>query len=122
MLALTRIEQIPAFVFFHDTLTLPTQVPPDSGELRSHKLRALVLRLAESHRMAFFAQAVLLLEGPSDEIIANGLIARLDLQLPAGGAQIVPVTGKGSVGESAKLFRMMGQACGCPCGLGRTCR
>jgi hypothetical protein len=54
-----------------------------------------------------FAERVLLVEGPSDEVIATQLARRLDLHLLARNAQILPVTGKGEFGEAAKLFEVM---------------
>jgi hypothetical protein len=57
--------------------------------------------------MAMFAERVLLVEGPSDEIIATQLARRLGLRLLARNAQILPITGKGEFSEVARLFRLM---------------
>jgi predicted ATP-dependent endonuclease of OLD family len=60
-------------------------------------------------RMAFFARTVLLVEGPTDEIIINALASRLELSIAGAGCQIVPVTGKGEIPEAAKLFKLAGK-------------
>jgi hypothetical protein len=59
--------------------------------------------------MAVFAERVLLVEGPSDEIIASQLATRLNQRMLARNAQILPVTGKGEFPEVAKLFRLIGK-------------
>ncbi len=109
MLPLRRIGDLPNLVFFRDTNTPPRQVPYDSDVLQRRNLIALITRLGESHRTAFFASTVLLVEGPSDEIVLGALAARLDLSLGGAGVQIVPVIGKGEILETARLFRLMGK-------------
>ncbi len=100
---LTRI------VFFTDAATPPLQVAPDAGELRHRKLQALLARLGENHRAAFFSSCTLLVEGPGDVIICNALDRGLDLYLGAAGTQIVPVIGKGLMPVVAKLMRLIGK-------------
>lgn len=109
MLRMRRLEQISNVVFFSNAITPPRQIPPAAGELQSRNLRALVARLNETHRMAFFAPTVLLVEGPSDEIILSGLTSQLGLPLAGRGVQIVPVTGKGEIVDAAKFFSLMGK-------------
>lgn len=107
MLPLRRISELPTIVFFNSVRQPPAQVPFDSDILRRGKLAAMVGRLSSTHRMALFAERLLLVEGVSDEIIATQLARRLDLRLLAGNAQIVPVLGKGELVEAAKLFRLI---------------
>lgn len=109
MLPLRRIADLPSLVFFTTADTAPKQVAPDTGELKSRRMTALVTRLGGSHRAALFATTVLLVEGPSDEIVVDALAARFDRSLGGSGAAIVPVTGKGEIPETAKLFRLMGK-------------
>lgn len=109
MLPLRRIADLPNLVFFTDARTAPRQVSPEAGELKRRRLAALVARLGESHRAAFFASTVLLVEGPSDEIVVSALAARFNRSLAGAGAQIVPVIGKGEMSETARLFRLMGK-------------
>jgi predicted ATP-dependent endonuclease of OLD family len=73
MLPLRRIAELPKLVFFTDIRTVPRQVSPEAGELKRRGLGALMARLGESHRAAFFAPIVLLVEGPSDEIVVSAL-------------------------------------------------
>jgi hypothetical protein len=107
ILPLRRIDELPTIVFFNSVRQAPAQVPSDADILQRVKLAALVARLSTTHRLAMFAERVLLVEGPSDEIIATQLARRLDLRLLARNAQILPITGKGEFGETAKLLRLM---------------
>ena len=109
MLPLRRLSDVASLVFFRDRRTLPVQVNKNAGELKNRKLGALISRLSENHKLAFFAQNVLLVEGPTDEIIVSGLSQTLDRQLLSANTQIVPVTGKGEFAETIKLFRLMGK-------------
>ena len=93
--------------FFNSVRQSPAQVPEDAEILERTKLAAMVARLSTTHRMAMFAERVLLVEGPSDEIITTQLARELGLRLLARNAQILPVTGKGEFAEAAKLFRLM---------------
>ena len=43
--------------------------------------------MSESHKTAFFAQRVLLVEGPSDEIIVAGLAVAIEHSLLGGNTQ-----------------------------------
>lgn len=109
MLAVSSVGDLPRTVFFSDSQRLPVQLPADASELKSRKVSGLVARLGTTHRLAFFADTVLLVEGPSDEIIATQLAEAIDHPLLPLNAQIVPVTGKGEFLEVAKLFRAMGK-------------
>lgn len=107
LLPLRGICELPRIVFFNTVREPPTQIPGDADILKRSKLAAMVARLSTTHRMAMFAERVLLVEGPSDEIVTTQLARRLDLRLLARNAQILPVTGKGEFCETAKLFRLM---------------
>lgn len=107
LLPLRSVNELPALIFFNSARSAPTQVPANAEILKRMKLTALVARLSATHRLAMFAERVLLVEGPSDEIVATQLARRLDLRLLARNAQILPVTGKGEFIEAAKLFRLM---------------
>ncbi|WP_197729837.1 ATP-dependent nuclease [Rhizobium ruizarguesonis] len=107
MLSLRRSDELPSIAFFNSVSTPPAQVHVGDALLKRKKLGALVARLSTTHRMAMFAERVLLVEGPTDEVIATQLARRLDLHLLARNAQILPVIGKGEFGEAAKLFEMM---------------
>lgn len=107
LLPLRSVNDLPALMFFNSVRSAPTQVPADADILKRAKLAALVARMSATHRLAMFAERVLLVEGPSDEIVATQLARRLELRLLARNAQILPVTGKGEFIEAAKLFRLM---------------
>lgn len=107
LLPIRTAKELPALVFFNSVRSAPAQVPKDADILKRAKLTALVARLSATHRLAMFAERVLLVEGPSDEIVLSQLARRLDLRLLARNAQILPVTGKGEFIEAAKLFRLM---------------
>jgi hypothetical protein len=96
-------------VLFSERQTQPVQIPTSAGELQSRKLAALVARLSENHKLAFFARSVLLVEGPSDEIVVSALSLKLEHPLLGSNTQVVPVTGKGQIAETVKLFRLMGK-------------
>jgi len=107
LLPLRTLNELPFISFFNSVRQPPTQVESDAEILKRAKLAALIARLSTTHRMAMFAERVLLVEGPSDEIIATQLARCLDLRLLARNAQILPITGKGEFVEATKLFRLM---------------
>ncbi|WP_186420790.1 AAA family ATPase [Bosea sp. CS1GBMeth4] len=107
LLPLRKISELPRIAFFNSAYQAPAQVPAEADILKRTKLAALVARLSTTHRMAMFAERVLLVEGPSDEIIVTQLARHLNLRLLARNAQVLPVTGKNEFSEAAKLFRLM---------------
>jgi len=109
MLSVRSVEDISNLVFFTDSKTLPIQIHSENPILKSRKLISLVARLSETHRLAFFATTILLVEGPSDEIIAMQLARANNHPLMPVNAQIIPVTGKGEFIEVVKLFAAMGK-------------
>jgi len=111
MLEIRRPEHLTRLVFFQDAKTHPKQIKETAAELGSKAISGLLARMGESHRAAFFARRLLLVEGPSDEIITHALAAKLDLPLDAAGTQIVPVIGKGEMGAVRKLFALAGKQC-----------
>jgi AAA domain, putative AbiEii toxin, Type IV TA system len=109
MLSLRQLADVPTCVFFTGPSVVPKQLSPSDGALNSKALRALFARIGDSHRQAFFATTVLLVEGPSDEITAGALSSRLDIPLGASSAQVVPVLGKDEMVDTATLFRLIGK-------------
>lgn len=104
MLPLRRIEELSKIIFFNSAQRVPAQIESKSEILKSRKLTALIARLSATHRTAMFAEHVLLVEGPSDEIIVTQLARKFGLRMLARNAQILPVTGKGEFIEAAKLL------------------
>jgi hypothetical protein len=109
MLDVRHVKQLSNMVFFQDLTSLPRQIAAAEPQLRSRAIGGLLARMGETHRVAFFAQRLLLVEGPSDEIIANALASRFDLPIDAAGTQIVPVIGKGEMPAVRKLFALIGK-------------
>ena len=107
MLPLRKVEDLPSMVFFNSINQPPVQIPTAAAILDRSKLAMLVSRLSTSHRMAMFAERVLMVEGLSDEVISVQLARRLALRMLARNAQILPVGGKEEFPEAAKLFRLM---------------
>jgi hypothetical protein len=106
---LSKPSDLLSLVFCSDISKNPTQIPADSGELQNRKIAALIGRMGQEHKLALFASSPLLVEGPSDVIVGSSVARRLDLQLEAGGSQILPVIGKGQFAIVCKLFRLMGK-------------
>lgn len=100
---------IPNIIFCQELETAPVQVPVDAGELLGDKLAGLIARMGQEHKLAFFSKSPLLIEGPSDSIICNSLARRFDLNIEAGGSQLLPVIGKGQFPIVVKLFRLAGK-------------
>jgi hypothetical protein len=107
MMPLRRLDELPKILFFASARQAPTQIAPDADILKRTKLAALIARLSTTHRIAMFAEHILLVEGPSDEIVASQLARKLGLRLLARNAQILPIIGKGDFIEATKLFRLI---------------
>jgi predicted ATPase len=111
MLQVRRPEHLTRLIFFESTSVDPKQVNATAPELAAKSISGLLARMGESHRAAFFARRLLLVEGPSDELIAQALAVKLDLPLDAAGTQLVPVIGKGEMAAVRKLFALTGKDC-----------
>ncbi len=109
ILTLRSASDLPRIVFFNDSANLPVQIKETAPELKNAKLRSFIARLTATHRLAFFAKHVLLVEGPSDEIIVSQLARTVQHPLLPANTQIVPVTGKPEFVEAMRLFELMGK-------------
>ncbi|NTX26519.1 AAA family ATPase [Burkholderia pyrrocinia] len=109
MLRLRTVSDLPSVVFFTRRTVAPVQISPLDPILQRRKLAAFVGRIAETHKAAFFSETVLLVEGPSDEIIVNALERSLNYSLPGNGVSVLPVIGKGEFSETLRLFRLIGK-------------
>ncbi|HGO5857401.1 TPA: ATP-dependent endonuclease [Mannheimia haemolytica] len=109
MIKLSKTDDLLSFIFCNDLKEEPIQIPNDAGELKNEKIKSLVARLGQEHKLALFSKTPLLVEGPSDVIICNSLSDKLYLNLEAAGSQILPINGKGAMPETVKLFRLMGK-------------
>lgn len=108
-LRVDKPQDISRLVFCYDLSQEPVQVSAEADELKSGKLAALVARMGQEHKLAFFAKSPLLVEGPSDSIICGSLANRLDIHIEAGGSQLLPVIGKGQFPVVVKLLRLTGK-------------
>ncbi|NOZ35742.1 MAG: AAA family ATPase [Chlorobi bacterium] len=106
---LNSVEQLACIVFCKDILNDPIQIDPSIGEFQSKKLKALLTRLGQEHKLALFCHTPLLVEGPSDQILCSAISRKLSLNLEAAGSQILPVTGKGQFPVVVKLMRLIGK-------------
>lgn len=106
-LPLSSLADLPAIVFFGGDADC-RQIDPADGLLQSLKLKEFVARTSLSHRQALFAERILLVEGPSDEIVAARAARRLGLKIEARNTQILPALGKGEFREARKLFTAIG--------------
>lgn len=106
---LSSVEQLACIVFCKDILKDPVQIDPNIEEFKGKKLKALLTRLGQEHKLALFCHTPLLVEGPSDQIMCSAISRKLSLNLEAAGSQILPVTGKGQFPVVVKLMRLIGK-------------
>lgn len=109
MIRLSKADDLLSFIFCNDLKEDPMQIPSDAGELKNQKIKGLIARLGQEHKLTLFSKTPLLVEGPSDVIICNSLSDKLYLNLEAAGSQILPINGKESMPETVKLLRLMGK-------------
>ncbi len=105
-LPLRSLAGLPGIVFFGGDVDC-RQIDPADGLLLSSKLGDFVARISLSHRQALFAERILLVEGPSDEIVAARTARLLGLKIEAR-TPILPALGKGEFREARKLFTEIG--------------
>jgi hypothetical protein len=108
MVIFRQLSDISNSVFFTSPDIPPVQIAATDGILESKILLRVFARVAPSQRDAFFAKTILLVEGPSDEIIATSLASRLGISLGSSSTQIVAVMGKDELVEIAKLSAQWG--------------
>lgn len=109
MLRILKCEDLLNLVFCHGLDTAPVQIPPEAGALQNKKVRALVARLGQEHKLSLFCKKPLLVEGPSDALISSFLSQKLELHLEASGSQILPVIGTGQMPVVSKFMRLLGK-------------
>lgn len=107
---LNSVEQLSSIVFCKDINQAPIQIDPTIPDFQNRKLKALLTRLGQEHKLALFCHKPLLVEGPSDQIICSALSRKLELNLEAAGSQILPITGKGQFPVVVKLMRLIGKS------------
>ncbi|OOF46114.1 AAA family ATPase [Rodentibacter trehalosifermentans] len=109
MIKLSKTDDLLSFIFCNDLKEEPVQIPTNADELKNKKIKGLIARLGQEHKLALFSRIPLLVEGPTDVIVCNTLSDKLYLNLEAAGSQILPINGKEAIPETVKLFRLMGK-------------
>ncbi|HAT05391.1 MAG TPA: AAA family ATPase [Aeromonas salmonicida] len=109
MFKINEPSDLPSIIFCDGISKTPVQIPADAGELNSRKVKELIARLGQEHKLALFSKRPLLVEGPSDIFICSALSNAFNIHLEAAGSQLLPVMGKGQMPIVAKLFRLMGK-------------
>lgn len=109
MLKISNADSLLNFIFCNDLKEAPIQIDSNTGELKNQKVKGLIARLGQEHKLALFSKTPLLVEGPSDVIICNALTDKLYLNLEASGSQILPINGKEAIPETVKLLRLIGK-------------
>ena len=111
MLRILCPNDLNKLVFFINENTPPFQIESEAPELKETSVKAFLPRIGESHKLVFFCPKAILIEGPSDEIVCNGLASKFTLSLGAAGAQTVPLGGKGEIPTILKLFQKIQRKC-----------
>ncbi|WP_447529692.1 ATP-dependent nuclease [Vreelandella sp. TE19] len=109
MLRITKPSDLTSLIFCHDLDKPPVQLNPNDEQLKNKKLQALIARLGQEHKLSLFCRRPLLVEGPSDVMIASFISNKLELHLEAAGSQLLPVIGKGQMPVVAKFMRLIGK-------------
>ena len=110
MLRISKPADLTSLIFCHDLDKPPVQLEPDNAQLKNKKLQALIARLGQEHKLSLFCRKPLLVEGPSDVMIASFVSNKLELHLEAAGSQLLPVIGKGQMPVVTKFMKMIGKA------------
>ena len=109
MFKINKPSDLPSIIFCHGISQSPVQIPIDAGELSNRKVKELIARLGQEHKLSLFSKRPLLVEGPSDTFVCSALSNVFNIHLEAAGSQLLPVIGKGQMSVVAKLFRLMGK-------------
>ncbi|MCP2053521.1 UNVERIFIED_ORG: hypothetical protein J3D59_003381 [Pseudomonas fluorescens] len=109
MFKISKPSDLSNLIFCQDIKEDPTQIDPEAGELKNKKVKALVSRLGQEHKLSLFSNRPLLVEGPSDVIICTAIASKLERHLEAAGSQLLPVVGKGQIPTTMKLLRLLGK-------------
>jgi hypothetical protein len=109
MVPLRKPEDITSIKFINSLNEPPTEVSPDAPQLKWKDLPDQLRGLQRFYRAALFGQTILLVEGQSDDIIVNSLAQRLNLPLAGTGVQVLAATGKDTMPNLYKLFRLLGK-------------
>ena len=109
MLYINEPEDLSSLIFCYDLNSEPKQVFKNDGTLKNGKIKTLISKLGQEHKLTLFSHKPLLVEGPSDVVMCNTLAKKLDIYLEASGSQILPVIGKDQIPIVARLLKLFGK-------------
>lgn len=109
MLKINKPVDLASLIFCYDLNEDPVQIPPDEETLENKKIKNLISKLGQEHKLTLFSKRPLLVEGPSDVVICNTLANKINIFLEASGSQILPVIGKDQLPVVVKLFKLLGK-------------
>ncbi|MDC5141782.1 ATP-dependent nuclease [Acinetobacter pittii] len=109
MLKINKPIDLANLIFCYDLSKAPIQISPDEETLKNKKIKSLISKLGQEHKLTLFSKRPLLVEGPSDVVICNTLANRTNIFLEASGSQILPVIGKDQFPIVVKLFKLLGK-------------
>ncbi|HDK8956772.1 TPA: AAA family ATPase [Acinetobacter baumannii] len=109
MLKINNPIDLASLIFCYDLNEDPVQISPDEDILKNKKIKSLISKLGQEHKLTLFSKRPLLVEGPSDVVICNTLANRTNIFLEASGSQILPVIGKDQFPIVVKLFKLLGK-------------
>ncbi|MBJ9903148.1 ATP-dependent nuclease [Acinetobacter bereziniae] len=109
MLKISKPEDLTTLIFCNDLNEEPVQIDPNEGTLQNKKIKSLIAKLGQEHKLTLFSRRPLLVEGPSDVVICNTIANKINIFLEASGSQILPVIGKDEFPVVTKLFKLLGK-------------
>ncbi|WP_284087179.1 ATP-dependent nuclease [Acinetobacter nosocomialis] len=109
MLKINKPRDLANLIFCYDLNKAPIQISPDEETLKNKKIKSLISKLGQEHKLTLFSKRPLLVEGPSDVVICNTLANKTNIFIEASGSQILPVIGKDQLPVVVKLFRLLGK-------------
>ena len=64
MIKISKTDDLLSFIFCNDLKEEPIQIPKNAGELKNGKLRTLITRLGQEHKLALFSRTPLFSRRP----------------------------------------------------------
>ncbi len=109
MLRISKATDLTSLIFCHDLNIPPVQLDIDDDQFKNKKLQFLIARMGQEHKLSLFCRRPLLVEGPSDVLIASFISNKLELHLEASGSQLLPVIGKGQMPVVVNFMKIIGK-------------
>lgn len=109
MIKINNPKDLTNLIFCYESSIDPIQIAPDEAVLENNKIKILISKLGQEHKLTLFSRRPLLVEGPSDVVICNTLANKTNIFLEASGTQILPVIGKDQFPIVIKLLKLLGK-------------